>query len=197
VPIEAELKACVRDVAAVRSALAARAEARRALYRDVYFDQSASGFMAGGRELRLRSIETPETVRHLLTFKAPAVDEVSGSKPEYETVVADRVAAQEILLGLGFSVAIEFSKHCENYSFSHDGFGMLATLVTVPELDGTFLEVETIVEAVDGLSDALDAVRSVFAGLGIGQEDLTAELYTDAVARALNADPAIRSGNHD
>jgi adenylate cyclase class 2 len=56
---------------------------------------------------------------------------------------------------------------------------MLATLVTVPEIDGTFLEVETITD--DDLTAALDAVRAVLTDLGIEDHDLTSEQYTDAV----------------
>ena len=183
-PVEAELKAQVRDVAAVRAALAARAMQRGAVYRDTYFDAPNRGFMAEGRELRLRSVETADSVRNVLTFKAPAVDEASGSKPEHETTVADRAATHQILLGLGYEVAIEFTKNCENFEFTDSEYNMLATLVTVPELNGTFLELETIVPSVTDVADALDAVRRVLVTLGITEDDLTTELYTDAVARA-------------
>lgn len=182
--IEAELKARVHDVTAVREALSARAGAESAEYQDTYFDRADDGFMAGGRELRVRTIETPGKVRHLLTFKEPAVHESSGSKPEFETEVSDPEAAAMILRGLGYRQALEFSKCCENFEFNHDGYPMLATLVTVPEVDGTFLEVETVVAQQDGLGAALDAVRAVLHQLGIGDEDLTTELYTDAVRRA-------------
>lgn len=187
-PIEAELKARVRDVTAVRAALAGRAEAQPAIYRDTYFDRVADAFMSTGRELRLRTIEIPSNTRHLLTFKGSVIDEASQSKPEHETVVADRHAAEAILRGLGFDVAISFAKHCENYSITHDGYQMLATLVTVPELQGTFLEVETVIESVADLKPALGAIRSVLADLGQGPADLTTELYTDAVAKAAAAD---------
>jgi adenylate cyclase class 2 len=60
---------------------------------------------------------------------------------------------------------------------------MLATVVTVPELDGTFLEVETITDA-EELTDALRAVRQVMTELGIDASDLTTEQYTDAVLAA-------------
>jgi len=183
-PVEAELKARVRDVVAVRAALSARAERKTAVYHDTYFDAVDQSFMAAGHELRLRSVETANSVRHVLTFKAPAIDEASGSKPEHETAVTDRDATHQILLGLGYSVAIEFTKSCENFEFSDNEYDMLATLVTVPELDGTFLEVETIVPSAAELADALDAVRRVLATLGITEADLTTELYTDAVAQA-------------
>ena len=182
-PIEAELKARVRDVAAVQNALAARAEAQHAVYRDTYFDQPERGFMAGGHELRLRSVETADDVRHVLTFKAPALDEASGSKPEHETVVADRDASEQIVLGLGYSIAIAFTKNCANYTFSAEGYDMLATLVTVPELNGTFLEVETIVPSAEDLPDALVAVRRILTDLDIRDSELTTELYTEEVAK--------------
>jgi adenylate cyclase, class 2 len=60
---------------------------------------------------------------------------------------------------------------------------MLATLVQVPEIRGTFLEVETITDA-DDLQTALADVRAVLADFGIGEEDLITEAYTDVVAAA-------------
>ena len=51
-----------------------------------------------------------------------------------------------------------------NYRFTRDGRDLLATLVHVPELDGTFLEIETVVAETRDIDSAL-----------------TAELYTDAV----------------
>ncbi len=182
--IEAELKARVRDVPAVREALAVRATAQPAVYRDAYFDRAEDGFMAGGRELRLRTVETPQSERTVLTFKAPAVDEASGSKPEFETVVDDREAAAAILKGLGYEQVLAFSKHCENFEFDDAGFAMLATLVTVPEIDGTFLEVEAVIESSEKLAAALGAVREVMHSVGIAAEDFTTELYTDAVSRS-------------
>jgi adenylate cyclase class 2 len=65
--------------------------------------------------------------------------------------------------------------------FEAHGLAMLATLVRVPELDGTFLEIETQVKEQDDLQDALDAVRAVLAELGIAEDDLTTDTYTGAV----------------
>ncbi|WP_349637066.1 hypothetical protein [Streptomyces sp. RerS4] len=47
-------------------------------------------------------------------------------------------------------------------------------------MDGTFLELETLVEEKE-VAAALDDVRSVLIDLGIGPEDLTRELCTTAV----------------
>jgi adenylate cyclase, class 2 len=59
---------------------------------------------------------------------------------------------------------------------------MLATVVTVPEIDGVFIELETQADEAD-LAAALGDVRAVLGELGIAEDDLTTELYTDAVLR--------------
>ncbi|MDT0326962.1 hypothetical protein [Nocardiopsis lambiniae] len=53
-------------------------------------------------------------------------------------------------------------------------------MVTVPELEGTFIEVETLVEEAD-LSEGPAAVRGVLAELNISEDAFTTEQYTDAV----------------
>jgi adenylate cyclase class 2 len=60
---------------------------------------------------------------------------------------------------------------------------MLATVVTVPEIDGTFIELETLADEA-GLAAALADVRAVLGELGITENHLTTEQYTDAVMRA-------------
>jgi adenylate cyclase class 2 len=121
------------------------------------------------------------------TYKAPAVDQASGSKPEYETNVTDPEATTAILHGLGYRTLIAFTKNCRNYRLRHQSRELLATVVTVPEIEGTFIELETIVRTEEGLAAALAAVRTILADLGVENTDLTDELYTDAVAKALAA----------
>ncbi|MFJ3854829.1 hypothetical protein ACIPRL_01280 [Streptomyces sp. NPDC090085] len=55
----------------------------------------------------------------------------------------------------------------------------------MPELDGTFLELETLVEEKD-VPRALADIRETLAELGIGEADLTRQLYTDAVKARRN-----------
>jgi adenylate cyclase, class 2 len=86
-----------------------------------------------------------------------------------------------VLTALSVEEFIAFHKHCVNYQFTARGRDLLATLVTVPELkDQTFIELETMTE-VDDLNAALDVIRSVLRELGISEQDLTVETYTDAV----------------
>ncbi|WP_236245082.1 class IV adenylate cyclase [Streptomyces sp. CC210A] len=188
--IEAELKARVDAPEAVMKQLEDLAAGRAEVYQDTYYDAPDGRLEAGGQELRVRTIRSSASTRTVLTFKGAVVDEASGSKPEHETSVADAAAVQGVLLGLGYVPVISFEKHCRNYEFQAGGRRMLATLVRVPEIDGTFLEVETQA-ADDEVTDALQAVRAVLEGLGIESDALTRELYTDAVRHR-----RLRDGRH-
>ncbi|MFJ9752585.1 class IV adenylate cyclase [Streptomyces chartreusis] len=179
--IEAELKTRVHTPEAVMRQLEERATARVEVYQDTYYDRPDGSLEKAGEELRVRTVHGADGTRTVLTYKGTAVDEESGSKPEHETRVEDAEQAHAILRGLGHVVLIGFEKRCRNYDFTAHGRQMLATLVRVPEIDGTFLEVETLVHE-DGVPAALDDIRAVLAGLGIGAEDLTRETYTGAVA---------------
>ncbi|WP_405645890.1 class IV adenylate cyclase [Streptomyces sp. NBC_00019] len=179
--IEAELKARVHAPEAVMQELEGRATARVEVYRDTYYDRPDGSLERAGEELRVRTVHGAEGTRTVLTYKGAAVDEDSGSKPEHETRVDDADQAHAILLGLGHVELIAFEKRCRNYDFTAHGRQMLATLVRVPEIDGTFLEIETLVDE-DQVRPALEDIRAVLAELGIGPQDLTRETYTGAVA---------------
>lgn len=179
--IEAELKARVYAPEQVMRRLDQMATARVEVYRDTYYDRPDGSLDKAGEELRVRTVHGADGTRTVMTYKGAAVDEASGSKPEYETRVEDAEAAHAILRGLGHVPFIAFEKRCRNYDFTAYGRRMLATLVRVPEIDGTFLEVETLVDEED-VPAALKDVQSVLAELGIAAEDLTRETYTGAVS---------------
>ncbi|MFF2196717.1 class IV adenylate cyclase [Streptomyces sp. NPDC058157] len=178
--IEAELKARVHAPQETLRRLDERAEGRVEVYRDTYYDTVAGALEARDEELRVRTVHGSDDTRTVLTYKGARVDEESGSKPEHETRVEDAEAVHATLRGLGYVPAIAFEKRCRNYTFLARGRQMLATLVRVPELDGTFIELETQVEEKD-LPAALDDIRTVLAELGIGPEAVTNELYTMSV----------------
>ena len=181
--IEAELKARVHDPAALRDRLRHLASEEISLYRDTYYDRPGRDLTLEGRELRIRIMETSGVRRAVLTYKEPPADNASGSKPEHETKVADAAVVDQILSALGLEHLVAFEKHCANYRFTAKGRDMLATMVTVPEIDGTFVELETLTDEA-GLAGALGDVRAVLGELGIADDDLTTEQYTDAVMRA-------------
>ncbi|MFD8147851.1 class IV adenylate cyclase [Streptomyces sp. NPDC059708] len=178
--IEAELKAYVHAPQETLRRLDERAEGRVEVYRDTYYDTVGGTLEARDEELRVRTVHGSDGTRTVLTYKGARVDEESGSKPEHETRVEDAEAVHATLRGLGYVPAIAFEKRCRNYTFQARGRQMLATLVRVPELDGTFIELETQAEEKD-LPAALDDIRTVLAELGIGPEAVTNELYTMAV----------------
>lgn len=179
--VEAELKARVGDPDEVRERLRERADERVQIYRDRYFDWPSGSLDGQGYEVRLRSIDTDSVTTTVLTFKEPPVH-AGGSKPEHETELADGEPVAALLATLGLVERIAFEKRCRNFPFTEQGRDMLATLVHVPELNGTFLEVETIVPDETEVAAGLDAVRAVLGSLGITDGDLTTEKYTDAVA---------------
>lgn len=179
--IEAELKARVSDPEAVRAHLTRLAPPTAATYRDRYFDWPDHRLDAAGTETRVRTIATATGTRHVLTYKEPPVD-ASGSKPEHETEVADPEPVVAMLTGLGLVPLVELTKECENYRFLRGPWAIVATLVTVPELDGHFLEVETAADPAE-LGAALDHVRGVLGDLGL-LDALDTGSYTDAVRAA-------------
>lgn len=181
--IEAELKARVTDPEMLARELGRLARGEPSTYYDVYYDTRDGSLTASGRELRVRVIDTGGVRRTVLTWKEPPADEASQSKPEHETVVASGFVIDVILSGLGLVHLIEFEKRCVNYRFTANGRDMLATIVTVPEIDGTFIELETPARESE-LGPALNEVRGMLGMLGIGDEDLTTDTYTDAVKRA-------------
>ncbi len=181
--IEAELKARVHDPDRVRGLLRQRAAQQNRVYYDVYFDTPNRTLTRDGRELRVREVHTDDTAAQtLLTYKDAPVHAASGSKPETETTVGDADALRAVLAALGFEVLISFEKHCANYRFTAAGRPLLATLVSVPELEETFLEIETIVDTDAEIDPALEAIRHVLGALGIDRNDETIEAYTQAVA---------------
>ncbi|MFF3569009.1 class IV adenylate cyclase [Nocardia jiangxiensis] len=181
--IEAEYKARLTKPDAVRAKLRDLAQSESESYRDVYFDTEDNNLGRAGQEFRLRTISGANGTRHLLTFKDSAVDTETGSKPEFETVVSEREPLEEMITRLGYAPVIELTKHCENFRFASAGHDLLATVVTVPEIDGTFLELETQATEND-LQAVLADLRTVLADLGVSKGELTTELYTDAVAEA-------------
>jgi adenylate cyclase, class 2 len=180
--IEAELKARVREPDALRKRLRRLADEELSTYQDIYYDRPGRDLSAAGRELRVRVIEAGELRRTVLTYKEPAVDADSGSKPEHETDIADGGTLDTVFRALGLEHLVTFEKRCANYRFIAHGRQMLATVVTVPEIAGTFIELETMTDEAD-VSAALDDVRAVLHELGVNDDDLTTEQYTDAVMR--------------
>lgn len=181
--IEVELKARVRDTNRVRAALEARSAGVDEVYADTYYDTAARSLEERDEELRVRTVTNSEGSRSMVTYKTAPVEETSGSRPEHETQVTDPAVIETLLQAVGAVPVIAFSKHCRNHRFTASGLDILATLVEVPEIEGTFIEVETL-GSTDKVDAALDIIRGVLSDIGITEDDLTTETYTSAVAAA-------------
>lgn len=179
-PVEVELKVRVTDPDAVVGRLRSWAEGEVSTYADTYYDFPDHRLTETGRqELRLRVIDKPADRRAVWTFKGTMLD--TASTPEWETEVADAQTADAILTGLGMQHLIAYTKRCENFRFTAHGHPVVATVVTVPEVDGTFLEVETIVPDDTARDDARNAIHGVLADLGLTEADLEPTFYIDLV----------------
>ena len=182
-PIEVELKARLTDPTAVHAKLQQLAAGRTSTYHDTYYDYPDQRLERSGRqELRLRTVTSPTGTRNLLTFKKAMLD--TTSTPEYETLVDQPDMINAILIGLGLTPTIAYTKHCENYRFTTTGHDILATVVQVPELDGTFLEVETVIDDDGDRDHAEQAINVVLETLGLGSGDLEPTYYIDMVRGA-------------
>ena len=172
------------DPEALKRDLERLARGEPGTYYDVYYDTPDAALSASGRELRVRVTDTGVVLRTVLTYKAaPAAGDAGRWKPEHETEVGSGGAIDVILSGLGLVRLAEFEKQVVTYRFTSGGRDMLATMVTVPGIDGTFLELRTPAQE-EGLKPALSALRDALAVVGIGEDDLTAETYTGAMLRA-------------
>ncbi|MFI5626048.1 class IV adenylate cyclase [Nocardioides sp. NPDC051685] len=185
--IEVELKARVDDVGHVRAELERLAPGVEETYHDTYYDLPDEALTARDQELRVRTVANDAGSRSLLTFKTAPVEEASGSRPEHETELADPAVADTVLKALGAVELISLRKLCRNHRFTAENREVLATLVEVPEIDGTYLEVETLAPAHE-VDAGLSTIRTILARLGIGEGDLTNETYTGAVAAARQRD---------
>lgn len=181
--VEVELKANVARVGHVRAELERLTPGVDETYHDTYYDLADETLTARDQELRVRTVTNQAGSRSLLTFKTAPVERASGSRPEHETEIADPIVADIVLKALGAVEAISFCKLCRNHRFTAEGRDVLATLVEVPEIEGTYLEVETLAPA-DEVEAGLSTIRTVLATLGISDVDLTSETYTGAVAAA-------------
>ncbi|HSV68081.1 MAG TPA: class IV adenylate cyclase [Mycobacteriales bacterium] len=181
--IEAELKARVGDRDQILALLGARVTPEPATYADTYYDTPDSSLAAADRELRVRLAVRQGLTRCHLTYKEAAVPG-TGAKPEHETRVDDPSILSTVFRVLGLVVLTQLTKHCHNYRFDAHGYRMLATVVSVPELAESFVEVETLVPAAGDVPAALAAIRLLLAELGLGEADLDTRAYTDMVRRA-------------
>src|SRR5262245_36154377 len=186
--IEVELKARVGDPAALLAKLRRRADGEPNIYRDTYYDFPDRRLDNADRQLvRLRVIESERGDRCLWTFKGAMLD--TATTPELETEVARADAAEAILTALGLRPVISFTKRCEHFTFDAHGRRIVASVVRVPELRGTFVELESCVPDTGQAGAAHRAIRRVLGDLDLTETDLEPLFYVDMVAACRRSGP--------
>ncbi|MDT0326961.1 CYTH domain-containing protein [Nocardiopsis sp. DSM 44743] len=83
--------------------------------RDIYCDFPGWSLTAQERELRVRMMERGGSEQVVFTYKAPEVDEETGSKPEREIRGESAKVLDAILTGLGYEHLVALTKHCTNF----------------------------------------------------------------------------------
>jgi len=135
---------------------------------DRYYDAPHREFAETDEALRLRRVARPDDAEAgeaetRVTYKGPLVDEVSKTRVEHETTVADGETMADVLDALGFTPAATVEKRREVYSLD----GLTVVLDDVTDL-GTFVEVE--LES-DDVEAARERCFEVVRDLGLDPDD--------------------------
>lgn len=144
---------------------------------DTYYDHPVREFAETDEALRVRRETDSDGERAKVTYKGPLVDEVSKTREELETGVADGDTMAAIVESVGFDPAATVEKERER--FRHGEYTI--TLDSVEGL-GEFVEVETEAEEIEparaGATELLEAlgldpdegIRTSYLGLLLAGE---------------------------
>ena len=149
--------------------------------RDTYFDNEESDIRGNGLALRIRetmNLITGESFSQI-NFKGKKMDQVSMSRPEYETSVEDADVMKAILESLGYARAIPEVIKIRTLLSRRN---MNACLDEVVGL-GTFLELEIVAEDKCEKEDALQEIEVMLHRLGYHISDTTTTSYLTMLQR--------------
>ena len=140
---------------------------------DTYFTHPHHDFWQSDEALRLRSCENIETKEKsaVITYKGAKMDDVSTTRPEYETAVEDVEVLYRILIAADFLPVMPVKK--KRISFKQED--MTVCLDEVESL-GTFMVVEAS-EAGACYDPALERIEQFLQNLGYSMKDTTRRSY--------------------
>ena len=183
---EVELKAVLKNIERTITAIETFEiiSKEEVIYNSIYFDID-NKLTVDHKELRLRIIRDPkfETIKNVLTYKDPPFDIFSRSKPEVEIEISSSADGIEILKNLGFQIMLRFEKKCTNIILLHQETELFITIAYVSELEQSFIEVESPTENLQDIDHRFNIVRDFLTQIGIKDEDLTNEYYTEAIIK--------------
>ena len=142
---------------------------------DRYFDNLKGDIKANDSALRIRVTTNNDTNDSSaeINFKGPKLDNVSVSRPEYETIVDDAPATEKILNSLGY-YAVKPTVEKLRKTYVRDD--MSACLDSVKGL-GDFLELEILVNDKSEKDSALSRIEEMLKVLGYNIADTTRKSY--------------------
>ena len=181
---EAELKADVTAISDLHARILATGGIPngRVCFHDTYYDTPCGTLMGTERELRLR-LCSGDRMYALLTYKGRPVDAQTRSKPECETQVSDPSSARDIICGMGYVPVCRLKKQCDMYEMRKDGHRLELVIVSVVGIPRIFLEIELPTAERCDVSESLACIKTVMQGLGIPEQCLTSEYYTDMIKK--------------
>lgn len=181
--LEIELKASLepRTVSRLKDRLDAEFSLLRTLSeRDIYYNAPDRDFRQTDEALRIRRQETDRVVT-LLTYKGPKTDDLSNTRIELETELADDDKIHGILAALGYTLILTVDKQRLEYTGQTD-LGPVTICLDQVEGLGAFIELEHL--APDDLSDEeRESVRnrllSLLDDLEVPGRSLTRQSYLE------------------
>jgi predicted adenylyl cyclase CyaB len=196
--IEVELKAHVRDRAAVEAAVAAYARPLGLVdKRDAYWHGPDWRLNRGTRGFRVRS-ECPAgsgaggAASTIVTFKTKRSEGGIEINREREFEVSDPEAFVEFAQRLGCEPF--FEKRKRGFAFKSGGLGFCEATIEIVEVEGLgdFIEIEVLLEEEEPSMVALaqGEIRALLARAGVGEEDIESRFYSELlIAAGLVAQP--------
>lgn len=183
---EVELKAILKDKKSIAAIIESYdfSSKEELSYESIYFD-SNNTFSNSHRELRLRCIKDKRSsiIKNLITYKDPPFDVFSRSKPEIEIEINDLEESIALLKKLGYEKSLRFEKKCINYKLEYQGLELMITLAFVEELNQHFIEVESPTAHENEFEQRFTIIKTFLSEIGVKDEDLTNEYYTEAILK--------------
>lgn len=174
--IEVEIKLPVIDKEKIEQGLRQQGfELRESVKEsDIYFNSQERDFNKSDEALRIRNIKNHASGKEesVITYKGPKIDNVSMTRLELETGIADAGILEEILRALGFTQRFPVIKERQYYSRDN----MTACVDRVEGL-GDFLELEVIIPSEEGRAEALARMEKVLGQLGHDMSETTRISY--------------------
>ena len=181
---EVELTAIVKNRTEVLKKLAKHAikPAHDVIYDDLYFDKN-NELDQRNCELRIRKKTFPLSGKttNWLTLKEAPFDQKTRSKPEFETEISNFNETKAIVEGLGYTLKIRYTKNCLFYYATYKNVELEISVVELPELTETFIEIETQTEELNQTDALFKVLYNFLDELGMNENDLTTTQYQDAM----------------